>query len=309
MKRQFQIDDQDSDQEETTKQEDKKEEQLTKKLKPNPVSALPNDFHCKTTNVKKFCSMLKCLGTPGMLDTCFHFSEIGMTLYSRDSVAPIVIKAFWNKLFFQEYKCPTSFDVWLDPKCLIHLNKKINQIESIDIETLSTVNMEGLKIFGVKKSKSGEACKFFINLPQSSDSHDFLQTSKSYNWHIKTPSETFQENIGFASDTEPYINVTFNKGVLDFHAVGESGLFGAGISQSAEASEEITEHSFTNMFQQALIKRVCNCADLSKMLTLSYPLQQPDMASLCRFSYYLDQDQTPHSHFSIFMAEAITNES
>jgi hypothetical protein len=306
MKRNFQIDDQESDQEEN---KEEKEEMTTKKLKPVVANALPNDFHCKTTNVKKFCSMLKCLGTPGMLDSCFHFSELGMTIYSKDSTAPIIIKAFWNKLFFQEYKCSTPFDVWVDPKSLINLNKKINQVESIDIETLSTMNMEGLKIFGVKKSNSGEPCKFFIHVPQSSDSHEFLQTPKSYVWNIKTHSETFKENVGFASDAAPYVNIMFDKGTLHFHAVGESGVSGAGISQVAETSEESSEHSFTNIFQQALIKRVCNCADLSKMLIISYPMQQPEMTSLCRFSYYLDQDQTPHSHFSIFMTEAVANES
>ncbi len=305
MKQNFQID-QESDQEEETKEET--QATVPKKQKSANICGLPTDFHCKTTNVKKFCSMLKCLGTPGMLDTCFHFSDVGMTIYSKDSTAPVIIKAFWNKCFFQEYTCPTLFNVWIDPKVLIHLNKRINQVESIDIETLSTMNMEGLKITGVKKSSSGEPCKFFINIPLSSESHEFLQTSKSYVWNITTHSETFKENTGF-SDSEPYINVKYDKGVLHFDAVSESGLCGAGISQMAETSEEISEHTFTNMFQQALIKRVCNCADLSKMLNIAHLLQDPQVVSLCRFSYYLDTDHTPHSHFSIFIAEAVASES
>jgi hypothetical protein len=272
------------------------------------VNKLPEGFHCNTTNVKKFCSMLRCLGTKDMMDVCFHFSELGMTLYSRGSVWPVIVKAFWHKLFFQSYACPQTFDVWVDPKSLVELNKRIKDVESIDIKTLCSVSTSGLTVTGAKKSSNGHSRKFYVNLPESNSSHDFLKLDQKYVWSIQTPAHTFNDNVCFISTTAAFLKMGYSSSQLSFHAVSDSGLLSSGIEQDAEASAEIVDHNFENLFQPKLLKLVAQPHDLATMLDISYPLQEPEKVALVRFSYYLDSE-TPQSHFSVFVNEAGANEA
>ncbi len=300
-----------NEEEEALEDDDEKVESAVydKKQKPNVPdlqNVLPSSFHCKTTNMKKLRTMLRCYGSDkDMMDVCMHFDALGMSLYSRTSIAPIVVKAFWNKSFFQDYKCAVPFRVWVSPSSFLHIIKKMKDVEAITIETLNTKEMSGLRLSGTKKSSCGDNCNFHINLPESTGSHDMLLMDQDYVWSIITPSTTFNENVSFTQEAT-FITVRYNQHSLSFESVFDSGLLGTTIYQSAEPQKNIEAHAFENMFQKNLLKFVAQAHSMSKMLTIGYHVPNPGKISIVQFTYSLDSED-PGSHFTIYVGDAGLN--
>lgn len=260
-----------------------------------------DDFYVKTLAVKDFGNaIMGCTMNPGVEYVSMMFDPKGMQLYAKAASSPSVATTFFNKEMFEVYNVKKKFCRVLMKSRLESLKKRINK----EVEFLEITNSEdgnGFKFSGHKVYKIGGKCAFSVNITDNAhDTQVVDMSSIEYQWHLKTSSQKFKDNVEFIDDSNEYVQMVVKGNSIEFKGIRDTGDIGESIDQETESkiSQDI---NFKSLFYKKYLKVITAVKDLNRTLNISFNLDDPDaLVYPVHFSYELDKEN-PQSHFSAYL--------